>query len=125
MLTTAQTAQRGGFVQQRDKAIAQLEKETAGNAVAAGQVQAFKALVAAEEECLEAALERYRSAMYDEKIPYRNRTLYNYLIADIMRRLGRRRSPVISYYAHVIEDDDARPDLKKLADYFIEYFNRM
>jgi hypothetical protein len=125
LMLVAQTAQRGGFVQHRDEAITQLEKETAGNAVAAQQVKAFTALVAAEEQCLEAALERYRTAMYDEKVPYRNRTLYNYLVADIMRRLGRRRSPVIAYYAHVVEDDDARPDMKKLAEYFIDYFNRM
>ena len=62
--------------------------------------------------------------MENALVPKRNRPLYNYLIADIMRRLGRRRSPVVGSYARVIEDEAARSDLKRLANYFVEYLSR-
>jgi len=124
MLLSAQAAHRGGFVELRDKWTAQLEKEARDNAALQEQLRRFKELASAEKQCLEEALECYETAMNEEQVPYRNRTLYNYLIGDILRRLGGRRSSVVGYYAHVTEDDDARPDLKRLANYFIEYMSR-
>ncbi len=124
MLMGAQAAQRGGFVEVRDKWTAQLEKEGRDDASLQERLKKFKELVSAEKECLEEALECYQTAVNEEQIPHRNRSLYDYLMGDILRRLGGRRSSVVGYYAHVVEDDNARPDLKRLANYFIEYLSR-
>jgi len=125
MLAAARAAQRGGFVDVRDKWITQLRKEAGSDDAIQQQIEKFSVLVAAEEKCLQEALACYKTAMYEALIPSRNVPLYNYLIADIMRRLGRRRSPVVGYYAHILEADKARADLKRLANYFIQYLNRI
>ncbi len=122
-LVAAQAAQRGGFVEVRDKWLAQLRKDPSLDEHLRQEIEKFTGLVAAEETCLREALDCFTAAMEAEQVPYRNRSLYNYLMADTMRRLGERRSPVVRYYARVIEDEGARADLKRLARYFIDYLN--
>ncbi len=124
MMVAAQAAHRGGFIETRDKWVAQLQKQASADDAAKKQIKKFTELVAAEEQCLEEALTCYQTAMENALVSKRNRPLYNYLIADIMRRLGRRRSPVVGSYARVIEDEAARSDLKRLANYFVEYLSR-
>ena len=114
-------AHRAGDVARRDKCVAELGKEKLDEAAAA-RLEALKKSFAAEAAYQKLALDAYGKALAAEAGTPKDRVVYQFLVADINRRLGRK-DEALKEFRKLLTMGEVRPDIKDLAGFMIDWLS--